>query len=345
MVETIPRRARSICIAMPGERPRGPASQDSGQTRLRLSDIQPDLHAFVGADDRPLLDQISVPAVDVTSRAVDVAALIRQSDAFGGVVVEGMLLHYLQLGNHPCLRVIGPGELVALRAAPRPGVIGAESLRGVPPTRIALLGSDFLLAARRLPRLLIGIHIGFGEQMERLATQLAICQLPRVEDRVLSMLWLLSDSWGRVTSSGVRLQMGLTHELVGALVGARRPTVTLALSLLTERGAVVPQDGGWLLKEHPPPPSPAAIAEPDMPRLPERGPSNWSVPVTPGWDPHRLVAELGVEVDDLRERHQRNVQLVSDRLRRSEANRVQARELLARIRTERELTRRRAPSS
>ena len=67
------------------------------------------------------------------------------------------------------------------------------------------------------------------------------------------MLWLLAESWGHVTSSGVRLPVLLTHETLGALVGARRPTVTLALRNLVERGAIVHQYSGWLLLERPAP--------------------------------------------------------------------------------------------
>lgn len=48
----------------------------------------------------------------------------------------------------------------------------------------------------------------------------------------------------------------LTHDALGALVGARRPTITLAVRELTDRGAIVRQDQGWLLVE-PPPAGPA----------------------------------------------------------------------------------------
>jgi hypothetical protein len=47
------------------------------------------------------------------------------------------------------------------------------------------------------------------------------------------------------------LPLALTHETLGGLVGARRPTVTLALRELTERGALVHQSPGWLLLEAP----------------------------------------------------------------------------------------------
>ena len=107
---------------------------------------------------------------------------------------------------------------------------------------MAILGSEVLIAAHRWPRIVAGLNARIGEQSERLTTQLAICQLPRVDQRVLAMMWLLAESWGRVTAAGTTLPLALTHDALGALVGARRPTVTLALGELTDRGAIVRQD-------------------------------------------------------------------------------------------------------
>jgi DNA-binding GntR family transcriptional regulator len=51
-----------------------------------------------------------------------------------------------------------------------------------------------------------------------------------------------------VTPDGIVVDLPLTHELIGRLVGGRRPTVTLALAELAENGVLVRRDeGGWLL--------------------------------------------------------------------------------------------------
>ena len=81
-----------------------------------------------------------------------------------------------------------------------------------------------------------------------LAVLLAASSLLRVEDRLAVVLWHLADRWGRVTPEGVRLQLPLTHELLGELIGAQRATVTTALTQLSESGSVVRNpDGSWLL--------------------------------------------------------------------------------------------------
>ena len=81
--------------------------------------------------------------------------------------------------------------------------------------------------------------------------QRAIAQVPRVDARVLVLLWLLADRWGRVSPQGVRVPLSLTHETIGKLVGARRPSVTTALGVLTRRGLVERTDSGWLLHGDP----------------------------------------------------------------------------------------------
>jgi CRP-like cAMP-binding protein len=70
-----------------------------------------------------------------------------------------------------------------------------------------------------------------------------------VELRVHALLWHLADRFGRVTPDGVHLPVPLTHRTIGSLVGARRPTVTLAVGEL-ERAGTVHRDGlgGWLLR-------------------------------------------------------------------------------------------------
>jgi hypothetical protein len=68
----------------------------------------------------------------------------------------------------------------------------------------------------------------------------------------MAIMWLLAEKWGYVTRAGTVLPLALTHATLGYLIGARRPTVTLALGELAERGRLVKQDDGWLIIEPPP---------------------------------------------------------------------------------------------
>jgi CRP-like cAMP-binding protein len=112
-----------------------------------------------------------------------------------------------------------------------------------------LLGSHILIAARRFPQIVRGLLARLAEQSEQEAAHLAISQLPRVPQRLMAIMWLLAEKWGYVTPGGTVLPLALTHETLGGLIGARRPTVTLGLRELSERGRLVKQDKGWLIIE------------------------------------------------------------------------------------------------
>jgi CRP-like cAMP-binding protein len=63
-----------------------------------------------------------------------------------------------------------------------------------------------------------------------------------------------------VSAEGIVLSLPLTQEQLGRLVGARRPTVSLALRSLRERGVVRRgQADEWILSLEPPVPP---VAEP-----------------------------------------------------------------------------------
>jgi hypothetical protein len=97
-----------------------------------------------------------------------------------------------------------------------------------------------------------------ARQAARAAEQRAISQLPRVELRIRALLWHLAERWGRMGPTGVLLPLELTHGALGHLVGARRPTVTLALGDLARDGAVIRrEDGAWLLHPDSNPSTPA----------------------------------------------------------------------------------------
>jgi hypothetical protein len=77
----------------------------------------------------------------------------------------------------------------------------------------------------------------------------------RVEDRLHRLLWHLADRRGHVRADGIVLRLPVTQEQLGRLVGARRPTVSLALRSLRERGLVRRGDADeWVLANQPPVP-------------------------------------------------------------------------------------------
>ena len=174
-------------------------------------------------------------------------------DLYGGgslgfIVIEGLVTRDLWIGERSMTQIFGPGDPVM----PWPAVAGS-----VPPVAmwnvsehptLALLDDQFTAASRRWPSLGSALHRLLVEHGDRAALQAAIAQLPRVDQRLLAMLWHLADRFGRVSADGVVLPLDLTHETLGRLVGGQRPTITLALGELAKAGTVARRaDRTWLL--------------------------------------------------------------------------------------------------
>jgi hypothetical protein len=115
--------------------------------------------------------------------------------------------------------------------------------------RVAILDDRLLAILRPWPAVGRILLDRAARRELRLSTHRAIAQLPRVDERLLAFFGHLAERWGRVGAAGVIVPMQLTHETLGRLIGARRPTVSLALKdmagsrLLERRG-----DGTWLLR-------------------------------------------------------------------------------------------------
>jgi hypothetical protein len=61
-------------------------------------------------------------------------------------------------------------------------------------------------------------------------------------------MWEWADRFGRVCPDGIVFSLPVTHELLGRLVAARRPTVSLALAGLAEAGSLRRREhGDWVL--------------------------------------------------------------------------------------------------
>ena len=86
-----------------------------------------------------------------------------------------------------------------------------------------------------------------------LAIHAATENMRGLEGRLLALFWHLAERWGRRDHGVVVLPIRLTHETLGLLAGARRPSVTTAIGGLTERGAITRgEDGTWMLHGLPP---------------------------------------------------------------------------------------------
>jgi CRP/FNR family transcriptional regulator, cyclic AMP receptor protein len=167
----------------------------------------------------------------------------------GLLVLTGVLTREIVFAGRASSEIVGAGDV--LRPwdddAPFEPLPLEATWHAHAPTRLAVLDARFALAAGRWPALAAALGARQIRRTRALAFQLAITQLPRVDDRVLVLLWSLAERWGRVGPSGVRLALPLPHRTLATLVGARRPSVTTALSGLARAGLVERTEAGWLL--------------------------------------------------------------------------------------------------
>lgn len=166
------------------------------------------------------------------------------------LVVGGLLLRQLAIDGRRCSELLGPGDVIRPWDGSAVVLPVEQSLgwRVVKPTRVVFLDRRFLSSASPWPEVLAAVVTRAVRRAQSLAAHLTISTLTPIEDRVWLLFWHFADRWGRVTPDGVRLDLPLTHELLAELVGARRPTVTRALTNLSRRNALRRnRDGSWLL--------------------------------------------------------------------------------------------------
>lgn len=172
-----------------------------------------------------------------------------QRHPFGVIVIDGILVREVVLGGRVAAQLYGPGEITDPWCRLDQALPATVEWTAASPVRLAVLDDHVLVAVRAHPHLAARLFERVARSQARTAQQQAIGQLPRVEQRVLALFWHLAGEWGRVSGAGIVLPLQLTHATIGRLVGARRPTVSLALKELAAEGQLVRRaDDSWLLR-------------------------------------------------------------------------------------------------
>jgi CRP/FNR family transcriptional regulator, cyclic AMP receptor protein len=123
----------------------------------------------------------------------------------------------------------------------------------IEPAAVAVLDETLAARAREVPQLLEALTDRALRRSRRLAVSAAIANTVGVEERLVLSLWQLTELWGRKAPEGAVLPFRLSHQTLADLVGARRPTVTLALRNLTQRELLKRGESGqWILVGNPP---------------------------------------------------------------------------------------------
>lgn len=225
--------------------------------RALLLDLDPDLAEDLDPDREALARRHLV----VRLEHIDAGAWAPGVDAFnangglGLLIAGGLSLRRVSLGHRAAAELLGTGDVLQPWEddGEHAAYPFASSFRNLEPLSIAVLDRPVTLKLMHFPEIVSRIMGRVMRRSRRVIGHLVIAQLTAVDARLHVVLWHLADRFGRVRPDGVIVPLRLTHEVLGLIVGARRPSVTAALGRLVERGLVEPlPDGGWLLRGDPP---------------------------------------------------------------------------------------------
>lgn len=221
----------------------------TGAHGIALTSVWPEIDDLVPAEDRGTAARVLVvPLISGENEELAERIEAAAATAFDFLVAEGLVLKETVFAARSAMELLGPGDLLA------PPLTASRQLESRAVSRylahgrasIAVLDHRFLQAARRWPGLSGLLHDRLGRQTHRASMHLAMLHQTRVEERIMSLFIDLAERFGRMTADGVTIELDVTHQLIGRLVGAQRPTVSLALSVLASTGALARlADGAW----------------------------------------------------------------------------------------------------
>lgn len=221
----------------------------------------PDGYVWIGHEDPDLLAGLPEREQALVARFLRAPVLVAGSRrwtppacdparAFGLLVLDGLVARRVRVGTRVSTELFTCGDIL------RPWDTGGEGdlvpvdveWRVLACARLAVLDGHLTEIIGRRSELLIAFTGRLMRRVHSASFLAAITHLYRVEDRLVAYLWHLASRCGRVTPHGVKIPFRISHETLGEVVGAQRPSVTVSLRRLQERGELARSaDGGYLL--------------------------------------------------------------------------------------------------
>ena len=157
----------------------------------------------------------------------------------GLLILDGLVAFETRTGNRVAAELLGAGDLLQASSLPADDLLERSCRwRALRPTRFALLDGDFVERVRPFPQVVRALVTRACRRNAELDVLRAITSQPRLEVRLVLLLWHLAARWGRVEPASVRLCLPLTHRLLGQMVAAERPSISHALKRLAQAGLI-----------------------------------------------------------------------------------------------------------
>jgi CRP-like cAMP-binding protein len=221
--------------------------------RIRLLEARPDLRQGLDAE-QAAAATARVVARTVQLRAGDWSPTSVNSEKLALLVLEGILSRTVTLAGRTVVELLGDEDLVQpwdhqLEPTSVPAEVTWTAIR---PTRLAVLDAGFAARIGPWPAIAASLLSRAVGRSRWLVRHLAILDQPRLDVRLVLLFWELADRWGTVASDGVSVPLPLTHQMIGRIIRAQRPSVTAALKELREHGFLCREpDGTWVIHGDP----------------------------------------------------------------------------------------------
>lgn len=208
-----------------------------GSRHVSLLDLDDDLAQECAPEVRPAARALTgVIVCEAEVGPCDLGTWFAQvAQGPGLLILDGLIAVNTSVGERVACELVGGGDLLQPFAHRAEELITQrETCQALCPTSFALLDEAFATRAGACPQVGMALLRRAARRSSEAETLRAISSHPRLEVRLVLLLWHLAGRWGKVSSNGIRLSLPLTHRLLGQLVGAERPSVSHALHRLVE---------------------------------------------------------------------------------------------------------------
>jgi CRP/FNR family transcriptional regulator, cyclic AMP receptor protein len=221
--------------------------------RARLLDLDPELGSGLAPEELAVARQRLIVRVErVSEEEWRPGHEPREAGHLGFLLAEGVMVREVAIGRARGAELLTPGDLLRPSQEDSASFVTAR-WRVLRPIRLAELSGEVARALGRYPTIVDAL---LGRVMLRARSQAARAAIESVrslDEKLLTLLWQLAERHGARTAEGVSVPLSLTHQILADLVGARRPSVTVALRRLAEDRQLTRDERGWLLAGELPP--------------------------------------------------------------------------------------------
>lgn len=221
---------------------------------VQLLECDPGLADGLTAAERAVaLESLPVQAATLRKGRWQPAMDPPQPSHLGYLVVSGLLVRRIEIARGCNVELLGQGELLRPWQEEVSSFCTSSSWEVVETTTLVQLGPWLARELVRWPALLANLLARGVRRSRALAAGAAVASIVGMEERLLTCLWQLAETWGETRKDGVRISIRLPHRILAELVGARRPSVTSALADLEGAGRLArTADDHWILCGDPP---------------------------------------------------------------------------------------------